>query len=218
MATPAPKKFVSRAGGKLEHALDAFTFDVTDLECADFGCNVGGFTDCLLQRGAASVVAIDTGHNVLAWKLRADPRVTVKERTNALHTPPPPPSEAVDLVVLDMAWTRLQLAIPAALRWLRPAPASANAARPHILTLVKPHYELEPAEKDELLVEGRLDHEVAETVSQRTLDALAERLCVRIRGHIRSPMTGGKSSKKHGKGNVEFLALLEPAEPDSATA
>ncbi|MEL7209244.1 MAG: SAM-dependent methyltransferase [Actinomycetota bacterium] len=200
----APRKFVSRAGGKLEHALEAFSVDVTDLDCADFGCNVGGFTDCLLQRGARGVVAIDTGHNVLAWKLRSDPRVTVMERTNALHAPPPPAESAVNLVVVDMAWTRLQHAIPAALRWLRPGPAS------RILTLVKPHYELEPDERDELLVEGRLDHEVAETISQRTLDALAASLGVTVHGHVRSPMTGGKSSKKHGRGNVEFLALLAP--------
>ena len=85
-------KFVSRAGLKLEHALDEFVFEVTGLVCADFGCNVGGFTDCLLQRGAKLVYAIDTGYGTLAWKLRSDDRVITMERTNALHAELPSPS------------------------------------------------------------------------------------------------------------------------------
>jgi len=83
-ATP----FVSRAGAKLAHALDEFGLDVTGLICADFGCNVGGFTDCLLQRGAELIYALDTGYGTLAWKLRNDPRVVVMERTNALNSQP----------------------------------------------------------------------------------------------------------------------------------
>jgi 23S rRNA (cytidine1920-2'-O)/16S rRNA (cytidine1409-2'-O)-methyltransferase len=70
VAADAPQKFVSRAGAKLEHALEEFRLEVTGLRCADFGCNVGGFTDCLLQRGAKHVTAIDTGYGALAWKLR----------------------------------------------------------------------------------------------------------------------------------------------------
>ena len=134
--------FVSRAGLKLDHALREFQLDVTGFVCADFGCNVGGFTDCLLQRGAAKVFAIDTGYGALAWTLRNDARVVVMERTNALHAPPPQ-DVLVDLVVIDLAWTPQRLAIPAALRWLKPD------AR--IVTLVKPHYELDDAEKRELL-------------------------------------------------------------------
>ena len=91
--------FVSRAGLKLEHALRTFKFDVTDLLCADLGCNVGGFTDCLLQRGAKHVVAVDTGYGTLAWKLRSDDRVETLERTNALHIEP---ASSVDLVVLTL--------------------------------------------------------------------------------------------------------------------
>ena len=106
------RPFVSRAGAKLDHALDAFGFEVSGLRCADFGCNVGGFTDCLLQRGAERVVAIDTGYGVLAWKLRNDDRVEVRERTNALHADPP--DEPLDLVVIDLAWTPQRLALPAA--------------------------------------------------------------------------------------------------------
>ena len=77
---------------------EEFEIDVNGLACADFGCNVGGFTDCLLQRGASSVVAIETGYGVLEWKLRNDPRVEVRERTNALHAEPP--QTPIDLVVM----------------------------------------------------------------------------------------------------------------------
>ncbi len=233
MASSTPRPFVSRAGLKLAHALEVFGLDVTGRRCADFGCNVGGFTDCLLQAGAESVVAVDTGHGTLAWKLRSDPRVEVRERTNALHDAPPP--GGVDLVTIDMAWTRQRLAVPAALAWLPPAatddgdpaagaadaaPAPAAAAAPtaapvaapsrraaaRIVSLVKPHYELEPAEKSERLVEGRLDPDVAADVARRTVDALEG---VAVLGLERSPVTGSKSSRR-GRGNIEFLALLRP--------
>jgi 23S rRNA (cytidine1920-2'-O)/16S rRNA (cytidine1409-2'-O)-methyltransferase len=123
--------FVSRAGQKLAAAIDAFGLDVAGWVCADFGCNVGGFTDCLLQRGAAKVYAVDTGYGELAWKLRRDGRVVVMERTNALYAPPPRP---VDLVTVDVAWTPQSLAAPAAAKWLRPGG--------RIVSLLKPHYEL----------------------------------------------------------------------------
>ena len=83
--------FVSRAGQKLEHALTTFEIDVTGRTVADLGSNVGGFVDCLLQRGAAKVYAIDTGYGTLDWKLRNDPRVVVMERTNAMHAVLPEP-------------------------------------------------------------------------------------------------------------------------------
>lgn len=203
MAAPVPKPFVSRAGLKLAHALEAFALDVAGMQCADFGCNVGGFSDCLLKAGAAAIIAIDTGHNVLTWSLRSDPRVETRERTNALHEPPPP--GGVDLVVIDMAWTRQRLAVPAALAWMPEDPD--RRARARILSLIKPHYELEPDEKDERLIEGRLDHATAATVARRTVDALDG---IVVLGLEQSPVTGGKSSRK-GTGNIEFLALLQPA-------
>src|SRR6185295_13774631 len=103
---------------KLAHALAEFHLDVRALACADFGCNVGGFTDCLLRAGATSVIAVDTGYGMLAWTLRNDPRVTVMERTNALHASPP--DDPVDLVAVDMGWTPQRHAIPAAIRWIKP--------------------------------------------------------------------------------------------------
>lgn len=200
----AADPFVSRAGLKLEHALREFKVEVSGMTCADFGCNIGGFTDCLLQRGAAKVYAIDTGYGTLAWKLRNDPRVVVMERTNALHATPPlkkgsDPFFAVDLVTIDLAWTPQRLAIPAALKWLKP--------EGRIITLVKPHYELEESEKHALLVDGRLDPVEAERVLQRVMDAMpawgAQPLA-----HTQSPITGGKSSRG-GKGNVEYLVLVK---------
>ena len=95
MTTEHANPFVSRGGLKLRHALDAFALDVTGLTCADFGCSTGGFTDCLLKAGAARVYAIDTAYGELAWTLRKDSRVTVMERTNALHAELPRASAAL---------------------------------------------------------------------------------------------------------------------------
>ncbi len=193
-------QFVSRAGAKLAHALDEFRLDPTGLDCADFGCNVGGFTDCLLQRGARHVVAIDTGYGALAWKLRKDPRVETRERTNALHADAP--AGGVDLVVVDLAWTPQRLAIPAALRWLRPGG--------RIITLVKPHYELREDEKA-WLDRGFLPHERVAGVVAR-VEAEMPALGARVLGSTQSPLVGGKTSKKAGvPGNVEWLTMVERA-------
>lgn len=204
MTDPAgsERRFASRAGLKLEHGLEAFELEVTGFRCADFGANVGGFTDCLLQRGAARVVAIDTGRGVLAWKLRQDARVETRERTNALHDDPP--EGGVDLVVIDLAWTPQRLAIPAALRWLDPAGAR------RIITLVKPHYELAPEEKD-LLDRGFLPQEHAPRVLETVLEAMPG-LGVEVLGATASPLVGGKTAKRRGvPGNIEYVALLTPS-------
>ena len=123
--------YVSRGGLKLAAAIDHFGLDVTGYVCADLGCSVGGFTDVLLQRGAAKVHAVDTAYGQLAWKLRNDPRVVVMERQNALHAEAQP---QCDLVVVDLGWTKQDRAVPAAARWLKPDGGA-------ILTLIKPHYE-----------------------------------------------------------------------------
>lgn len=196
------QQFVSRAGVKLAHALDEFKFDVNGLTCADFGCNVGGFTDCLLQRGAAHVVAIDTGYGTLDWKLRNDPRVTVMERTNALHAELKKVSDTfagVDLVTIDLGWTPQRHAVPAALRWLKPVG--------RIITLIKPHYELADVERRAMLHDGKLNEDDALHIMQRVVEAMPE-LGVDVVAHTRSPLLGGASKGKAG--NVEFLALLQP--------
>ena len=193
---------MSRAGEKLDHALETFGFDVSALSCADFGCNVGGFTDCLLKRGAREVVAIDTGYGVLDWTLRSDDRVTVRERTNALHAEP---SEPVDLVVIDLAWTPQRLALPVAGKWL------SEGGR--VISLIKPHYELQ-GERKKLLKDGFLPQEHAEEVLEDVLEEIAA-LDFEVLETTRSPLKGSKSSRRKGvPGNVEFLSMLRPKAGD----
>ncbi len=200
---PVPRRYVTRAGLKLEHALSAFGLDVSGLVCADFGCHAGGFTDCLLQHGATRVYALDTGYGILAWSLRNDPRVVVMERTNALHAVPPSPPEHIDLVTIDLGWTRQRHAILAALRWLRPGGS--------IVTLIKPHYEVEGPEETGRLIDGALEPAVAEAVVARTLAELSfPGAGISVRGTTVSPIRGAKSSRR-GEGNSEWLALLKKA-------
>ena len=186
---PSTQPFVSRGGIKLAAALDAFGLDVSGFVCADLGCNVGGFTDCLLKRGAARVYAMDTGYGSLAWGLRNDPRVVVMERTNAMHVEAP--VGCVDLVVVDLGWTKQRHAIPAALRW--------NPGQ--IVTLVKPHYESPPERggvhgaEESLRVFGRVKGEMAG-------------LGVRVVGEVESPILGGGG--KGRAGNREYLLWLHP--------
>ncbi len=192
--------FVSRGGLKLRHALDEFHIDPAGCTCADLGCSTGGFTDCLLQAGAARVYAVDTAYGQLAWKLRTDDRVTLIERSNALHTDPPGPAvRGVDLVVIDLGWTRQSLAIPAALRWLAPAG--------RIITLIKPHYE-QPAQSSR--AHGRLPP-LGEPDAERIALEVAESfpaLGARVLGMTKSPILGRKGGKGEGHGNIEYLALL----------
>ena len=179
--------FVSRAGLKLEHALEEFKFDVTGKTCADLGCNVGGFTDCLLQRGAKHVYALDTGYGTLAWKLRSDERVTTLERTNALHVEP---TSDVDLVVIDLGWTPQKLALRAGIEW---------TTRGHIITLIKPHYEISTEEKKRESVGEGLSQEAVERVIEN-VKLLCSSLSLEIIGETISPIRGKKSSRK-GSGN-----------------
>ena len=181
---------MSRGGLKLRAAIEHFQLDVTGLACADFGCSTGGFTDCLLQHGASSVIAVDTGYGVLDYTLRIDERVTVVERTNALHAEAP--DGGVDLVVADMSWTPQRLVVPAAMGWLR--------AGGKLVTLIKPHYEVKGEPEEGALERGVLPEEVAEVL------AGAWRSGSGRSGLVRSPILGGK---KKSRGNVEFLGVVE---------
>jgi 23S rRNA (cytidine1920-2'-O)/16S rRNA (cytidine1409-2'-O)-methyltransferase len=177
--------FVSRAGLKLDHAIDAFQFAVESFVCADLGCNAGGFTDCLLQRGAAKVYAVDTGYGMLEYKLRRDPRVVTMERTNAMHVVLPEP---IDLVVIDVAWTKQKHILPAAGRLLKPGGG--------VVTLIKPHYEADAS----LLKGGVLPGESLEAVLAAVRSDFAA--C----GFVERALT--TSPIKGAKGNVELLAWL----------
>jgi 23S rRNA (cytidine1920-2'-O)/16S rRNA (cytidine1409-2'-O)-methyltransferase len=126
--------YVSRGGLKLEAALDHWHIDVHGVTAADIGASTGGFTDCLLQRGAAHVHAIDVGYGQLAWRLRQDPRVTVLERTNIRTVQLEQVGAPVDLVVVDVSFISLRLVLPVAVTLLRPGGT--------LLPLVKPQFEV----------------------------------------------------------------------------
>lgn len=198
--------YVSRGGLKLAHALAAFGLDVAGMRCADLGCSTGGFTDCLLQHGAAGVVAIDTAYGQLAWTLRKDPRVVVKERTNAIHSRPGSDSERVDLVVVDLGWTKQKLLLPAALAWAKPTG--------RIITLIKPHYEQEKPEPEKgsrgRRQEVVLTRDEGEAIVQRVVGEIEAAGAV-VNGLVESPILGGAKAgaKTTGTGNVEWLALVE---------
>ena len=185
---PNPKPFITRAGEKLAFALDHFGVAPAGLVCADLGCHVGGFTDCLLQRGAARVYAVDTSHHILDWNLRNDPRVVLMERTNALHVTLPEP---VQLLTVDVGWTPQRLILPHAATLLSPAGI--------IISLLKPHYEATDRER----IRGRVREELVDTVVSRVTDDLAAAGLAPAKV-VESPLTGKKG------GNREFLLLLIP--------
>src|ERR1051325_5975263 len=136
LALDVPEKFVSRGGFKLEHALDHFKIDVAGLTAVDLGASTGGFTDCLLQRGAAKVYAVDVGQGQLAWKLRNEPRVVVLEKINARNLTPvkfPQPFSPVDLIVIDCSFISLRKILPPAVALLQ------DCGR--IVALIKPQFE-----------------------------------------------------------------------------
>jgi len=189
--------YVSRGGLKLRRALDVFGIDPSGRVCADLGASTGGFTDCLLQAGASRVYSVDTAYGEFAWKLRHDPRVTLLERTNALHRVPP--EEGVDLVVADVGWTPQRLVIPAALRWLRRAGTAGQ-----IISLVKPHYE---ASKRDLSSGGVLSDDRAAEIAREVVRRIGEIPDVRVAGFIPSPIRGGQHKGK-GTGNAEYLLWI----------
>lgn len=136
--------YVSRGGVKLAGALDTFAVELRGLVCADFGASTGGFTDCLLQRGAARVYAIDVGHGQLHEKLTRDPRVVVLDRTNARHLVAGSLPEPIDLVVIDASFIGMGKLLPAAKAVLRPPVADHPPAR--LLAMIKPQFEVGPAQ------------------------------------------------------------------------
>ena len=181
-------EYVSRAGEKLHAALERWPDLLQTIEgglAADLGANVGGFTDCLLRRGAAKVYSVDTGYGVLAWKLRQDERVVVLERTNALYVELP---EQVDIVVCDVAWTRQQRILPAAWRLVQPGGP--------VVTLVKPQYESEPRERKKGVVAADALPAILDRVRASVAEAGGQ-----IVDEMESPLRGGR-------GNVEYLWLV----------
>jgi 23S rRNA (cytidine1920-2'-O)/16S rRNA (cytidine1409-2'-O)-methyltransferase len=184
--------YVSRAGRKLEAALDYFSLDVTDWACLDIGASTGGFCDCLLQRGARRVYAVDVGYGQLDYGLRRDPRVEVMERVNARYLEADAIGERCDLVTVDVSFISLLKVVPALIPHL--------AATGRLLTLVKPQFE---APKGAVGKGGILrDAELRRRVVEERCTQISE-LGLECIGVLESPVAGAG-------GNVESLALFAP--------
>jgi 23S rRNA (cytidine1920-2'-O)/16S rRNA (cytidine1409-2'-O)-methyltransferase len=197
-------RFVSRGGEKLEAALEAFKIDVSGLICADLGASTGGFTDCLLQRGAAKVYALDVGKGILHWKLRNDPRVVVMEETNARYVESLP--QPVALVTVDASFISLKILLPVVKRWMWPSLLTPlPQGEGNIIALIKPQFEA--GKKDVARGDGVIrDPEIHKQV---LLDILgfAQKEGLQVRGLIKSPLLGPK-------GNAEFLVWLDEGKID----
>ena len=192
-----PPRFVGRGGEKLDAALAAFAVEVAGRRALDAGSSTGGFTDCLLQHGAATVVAVDVGHGQLDSRLRGDPRVEVLERTNIRSLGPDQVGGPVDLVTADLSFISLRTVLPALFGLARPGA--------DLVVLVKPQFEAGRVEA----ARGRgviADPVVWRRVLEEVKGALVERQAV-IMGAMVSPLTGAD-------GNVEFLVhAVAPGAP-----
>lgn len=183
--------YVSRGGLKLEKALLDFGVDPTGFVCSDSGASTGGFTDCLLQKGAKKVFAIDVGYGQLAWKIRNDPRVVTMERTNIRYVTPEQLGEALDLSVVDVSFISLKIVLPVIKTLLRPEDG-------RVLCLIKPQFE---AGKEKVGKKGVVRDPAVHEEVLHDFVALAEQLDFTIRDLTFSPVKGPE-------GNIEFLGYL----------
>jgi 23S rRNA (cytidine1920-2'-O)/16S rRNA (cytidine1409-2'-O)-methyltransferase len=183
--------YVSRGGLKLRKALDEFCVDVTGLVTVDVGSSTGGFTDCLLQAGAARVFAIDVGYGQLAWKLQQDPRVVSMEKTNIRYVTPDQLDAVPALAVIDASFIALAKVLPATVGLLQPGG--------RIIALIKPQFEVGKGEvgKGGIVRDPAAHEKVIEDVRHTALD-----LGLSVAGLCESPITGAD-------GNREFLILLQ---------
>jgi len=186
-----PLPYVSRGGLKLAQGLDLFGIDVQGLSALDVGASTGGFTDCLLQRGARRVIAVDVGYGQLAWKLREDPRVLSLEKTNIRHLEPRALPELPDMAVIDASFISLDKVLPPTLRLIREGGT--------IVALIKPQFEVGRGQvgKGGVVRDEKKHLEVVATIT-----ALAESLGLMVLGLCDSPILGPK-------GNKEFLIHLQ---------
>jgi 23S rRNA (cytidine1920-2'-O)/16S rRNA (cytidine1409-2'-O)-methyltransferase len=185
------ERYVGRGGLKLEAALREFAIDPTGATCLDIGASTGGFTDCLLQHGAARVWAIDVGHSQLDWKIRSDPRVVVREKLNARHLTRADIPDPISICVIDVSFISLTLILP---------PAAALLSDGGVIVpLIKPQFELRKAEvgKGGVVRDPALHTQAVEKI--RAFVAASTNL--EWAGCIESPILGGE-------GNKEFLACL----------
>lgn len=187
-------RYVSRGGHKLEAALHAFAIDPTGWTCLDIGASTGGFTDCLLQHGAARVHAVDVGHAQLDWKIRSDPRVVVQEKVNVRYLPPDTFAEPIALAVIDVSFISLTLILPVACGIL------GSRGGGVVVALVKPQFELERGEVGAggIVREPSLHERAVDKIRRFAGGTLPT---WRWTGVIESPILGGH-------GNKEFLVCL----------
>ena len=185
-----PMPFVSRGGLKLAHALDVFHVNVEDAVAVDVGASTGGFTDCLLQRGARRVYCIDVGHGQLDWKIASDARVVVIDRTNIRHMPPERVPERCTLAVADVSFISLRLVLPV-------FPALLVPGSPAVV-LVKPQFEVG---REKVGKGGIIRDEADRRQAIVDVAAAAREVGFEVLGETTSPITGGK-------GNVEYLLHL----------
>jgi 23S rRNA (cytidine1920-2'-O)/16S rRNA (cytidine1409-2'-O)-methyltransferase len=185
-----PMPFVSRGGLKLAHALTTFAIDVGGVTALDVGASTGGFTDCLLQRGAARVYCVDVGHGQLDWKIASDPRVVAIDRANIRHLARERIPERCDLAVVDVSFISLRLVLPVLPPFLVPGAP--------LVTLVKPQFEVG---RGNVGKGGIVRDEAARAAAVAAVAAAATELGFAVLGQTTSPITGGK-------GNVEFLLHL----------
>lgn len=202
LTVDAGPRFVSRGGEKLAAALEALSLDVAGRVCADVGASTGGFTDCLLQRGAAKVYAIDVGKGILHWKMRTHPRVVVMEQTNARFVESLP--EPIQFVTIDASFISLKVLLPVIKKWFFPLSSfideRGKKKEGNIIALIKPQFEA--GKKDVARGEGVIrDPEIHRQVLLDVLN-FAQGEGWNVRGLIRSPLLGPK-------GNVEFLVWLD---------
>ncbi len=183
--------FVSRGGLKLQHALEYFAIDVTGRDALDVGASTGGFTDCLLQRGAARVCALDVGHNQLAWKVRSDPRVTVIEGYNARNLQAADLPFVPSVVTCDVSFISQTLILPRI--------AAVAAPGGVVVTLVKPQFE---AGRDEVGKGGVVRDPAARQAAIERCRAAALATGASVRGVLPSPILGPA-------GNVEYLLVVD---------
>jgi 23S rRNA (cytidine1920-2'-O)/16S rRNA (cytidine1409-2'-O)-methyltransferase len=187
-------RYASRAGLKLEHALKEFDVDPAGLVCMDIGSSTGGFTDCLLQHGAARVIAIDSGTNQMIWRLRNDPRVDLRENTNARQMDRSDFGGAFDLIVIDVSFISLTKILPATV------PLMAAGGR--MICLIKPQFEVG---RGEVGKGGIVRDEEKQTRVVGEVNSFAENLGLTVSGVTQSPILGAE-------GNREFLVLYERAD------
>lgn len=185
--------YVSRGGLKLEKALIDFHVDPTGYVCSDSGASTGGFTDCLLQKGAKKVFAIDVGYGQLAWKIREDPRVVCMERTNIRYVTPEDIGEPLDLSVVDVSFISLKIVLPAIKALLKPDG--------QVLCLIKPQFE---AGKEKVGKKGVVRDPLVHQQVLEDFVTLASELSFSILNLTFSPVKGPE-------GNIEFLAHLHLA-------